>query len=652
MDRFFISSKKGKVKRIPIYRYDFSSDINEQKEQKKKFCKWLTYNPNILLYEIKDTCFFTYIQLPQPETWQYKFVYEKSINPPFDNTSIVSKYLGHLIRHCFQKEFKQYLNRSIFCYEKLEVFPFTLLKCFEYNIEVFPDGEFLIHLLPVSKIVNMGEANHIYFLNLLERNRNNRNTDEMIFTLVEKDSFKRYKLDLLDEDFIIQAWEYCNNRDTKQFHVTFDYHFVSNYSPDIFGKITQDTIKELSSSIDLLIPISKLIEFPDFIELHYKPFLKINVEEPYLKKNLLVGNNTKVSVQKAAYYNGIYQPVHDKVIQPIVVDEGISFANFEELLETFNQGGSIKVLNPIHIPSEDEIDISIFKGLKRKFRQQLLFVVFTRYTLPKDFFQPLMDLKVRFQLYLGNEDLFKLSNFTVKCLEKLGGNLTVIDNTFEPETTYFLGIDLGHFTQGEEKYSNLCTVLFNNKGQLLAYRVVNKIPLNEALSEEALSQAIPFLINHIRQKRLPYPQKFIIHRDGKIHKRDIENIETVLTRKFKINTYDIVEIVKSGYPIIAGFNGDGYYNLESGQVWRMKNKHYAILITNDQVKNKGNVLNPIIIKHRYGNTEFQKIVEQVYWFTKLYTNNLYNSTRLPATTEKANNLAGTSNKQYISTYLA
>jgi hypothetical protein len=62
-------------------------------------------------------------------------------------------------------------------------------------------------------------------------------------------------------------------------------------------------------------------------------------------------------------------------------------------------------------------------------------------------------------------------------------------------------------------------------------------------------------------------------------------------------------------------------------------------------------LKPIIIKHKYGNTDFNKILRQLYVFTKVYTTNLYNSTRLPATTLKANNVVSTSNKVHKNSYL-
>jgi hypothetical protein len=437
----------------------------------------------------------------------------------------------------------------------------------------------------------------------------------------------------------------------KRIIATFDYHFIANYSHKIFGEITENTIKELTSSIDFLAPISGLMELPDFIELHNKPFFEIGINRLANRNNLLIGSDKKVREQKAAFYNGIYQPVSDKVIQPITVD-GVKTDLLNDLLQTFNQGGSIEILNTIKLSSNENIDTSVFKELKKQFKGKLLLTIFTKYQQPKDYFDSIYKLGIRLQMYQGQIDKYKLSNFTVKCLEKLGGTLNIINNTFEPETTYFVGIDLGHTTQNKKKYSNLCVVLFDNRGRLLAHKVIQEIPRNEALDMSALAQAMYSFEELIKKERLPYPQKLIIHRDGKVLDQDIESVDMVIKKGLKINDYDIVEVIKSGYPVIAAYNGQCYRNLESGNSWTLSDKRYAILVTNIQADEKGSVLRPIVIKHRHGVTEFSKLVEQVYWFTKVYTNNLYNSTRLPATTEKANNLVGTSDRRFVSTYMA
>lgn len=664
-ERHFITSKKGKVNCIPIYKYEFTPELNNQKTQKERFCNWLKRNPEILLYDLSETHFSTYLKLKENENWkfdftkknfglkdkpwQYKFIKKNEIKPPFKNTPLVSTYLSQLLKSLFNKHFEQYLNNNTFVLDNLDLTPFHLLKCFQFNIEVFEDGEFYIHFLPVSKIVSATNITNTYLQKLRSSNENNSHTDKMTFSIVECKYFRRRKFDILDKHCIEKVEKFIKGREKTI--ATFDYHFVANYSPNIFGEITENTTKELTPSIDFLAPISKLVEFPDFIELHDKPFFEIKIDKLSNRNNLLIGNDKKVKEQKAAFYNGIYQSVHNKVIQPISVD-GILLNKFKELINKFNQPGSIQILDTIELSSNDRIDISIFKELRKQHKSKLLLAIFTKYQQPRDYFEPIYKVGIKLQMYQGQIDLFKLSNYTVKCLEKLGGFLSVIDNTFEPETTYFVGIDLGHTTQNKERYSNLCVVLFDNKGRLISHKVIEKTPRNEALDMNALAQAMYSFEELIKKEKLPSPQKLIIHRDGKVHDQDIKNFEIVIKKGLRIDNYDIVEIIKSGYPVIATHNGQEYHNLESGDAWTLIDRNYAILVTNIQAKEQGAILSPIVIKHKYGETNFSELVEQVYWFTKVYTNNLYNSTRLPATTEKANNLVGTSNKRYISTYKA
>lgn len=649
-DECFISSRQGRIKSISIHKYNFSPDLNKQKIQKEKFTNWLRRNPDILLCDLKESCFFTYLPLDEKKKWQYDFDNINSIKPLFDNTPRISNYLGQLLRNCYKQHYQQYLNRHTFFNDTIELAPFQLLKCFQYNIEVFSDGEFYIHFLPVSKIVSSTDITNTYLLDLKNDNESNSHTDNMIFSMVDCKDFKRRKFDLLDKHFIEEAHKFMENR--KRVIATFDYHFVANYSPKIFGKITEKTIKKLDPEINLLIPISNRIKLPDFVNIHKKPFYKISIDHIAKRNNLLIGSGKKVKEQKAAFYNGIYQPVNDRVIQPVAVD-GVKTELFKELVGKFNQGGSVQILDTIELSSSDRIDISIFKELKNQYHGKLLLAIFTKYQQPRDYFEPINKVGVKYQIYKGPNDKYKLSNYTVKCLEKLGGFLSVIDNTFEPETTYFVGIDLGHTTQNQERYSNLCAVLFDNKGRLITYKVIQKIPRNEALNKKALAEAMYSFKEKVRKRGLPYPKKLIIHRDGKVHDQDIENFGIVIKKGLKIDNYDIVEIIKSGYPVIATRSDEGnYHNIKTGNSWILKDKRYAILVTNIQAKEQGEILKPIIIKHRYGETDFSELVEQVYWFTKVYTNNLYYSTRLPATTKKANNLVGTSDKRFISTYMA
>jgi hypothetical protein len=644
----FITSRWGRPTHFGVSEYFFTPELNQQEEQKAKFCNWLKKNPDIHLYQLTENSFSTFNKLNTKKgEWQYNTNPTfQSITSPFENTSLVSTYLGKLLRDLYSQQYEQFLNKNIFVVHKLERGLFQLLKCVEFNVEVFPNGEFLIHLIPSSKIIGSAPVSEGYLRSLITSNQNNKEADNMVFRLIDRKRFKSRKFDLLDDDCLPKVETFIQKR--KNIIASFDYHFVANHSPNTFGWINENTSRDLKSSVEFLIPISQMINLPGSIDLHDKPFFEVEANNPIVDKNLLVGGNKRVNLQSAAYHDGIYQPVNGKIIQPVVVGN-MKIDLFYELLMRFNKHGSSSVKDPIYIPSNEDVDKEPFEALIRKYGRNFLLCIFSRYMQPQDFFDPIRKLRLQYQIYHGEISPHQLSNYVVKCLEKLGGLLSIISNTFEPDDTYFVGVDLGHTTNGDEKFSNLGVVFYDNHGRYLTHNVVKELPRNEAINQGALTTAMKLCIHGLRKRGLAFPKKIIIHRDGKMHKQDYEVVHNVITQKIVAQEYDVVEIIKSGYPVIACHKDGEYCNLESGNFWLDAEHCYAILVTNTQSTDV--VRNPIIIKHAYGNTPFERIVDQVYSFTKVYTNNLYNSTRLPATTEKANNVVGTGKRKFVSSYL-
>ena len=300
--------------------------------------------------------------------------------------------------------------------------------------------------------------------------------------------------------------------------------------------------------------------------------------------------------------------------------------------------------------NEIDKEFELPKELTKNKDRLTLNAIFTQNEIPNVFFERLFDSRHVFQIYTGVPEPYKLDNFTVKCLCKTGGILNVIDDLFEPESTYFIGIDLGH---GKD-FSVIGLTLFDYQGIQLKHEVSSCFH-NESLDPFPLKILIFKLYTFVCINKLAVPRKIIIHRDGKSQKYDIDRLVTSIMMIFNVINIDIVEIIKSGYPIIGVFDdiNKKYSTPDSGYYFKDRDENYAILVTNTQVKKseRDRTLNPIIVKQVYGKTEFENIVEQVYWFTKVYTNNLYNSSRLPATTEKANNIVGTGIKRFRSTYL-
>ena len=733
MQEAFLTTRRGFLDSISLYRYDFLDWIIADSNKRDKLKYWLANKSGFLLYCFEDTCFLTFTKLEDESTKQYCINGSTKISAPFENTQSISNLIANLLKKELKKHYKQHLNQNVFVIETIDLFPFHLLKAIEFNIEVFATGHYLIHIMPVSKIIGSKTPIDKNFISHLKKtNKNNSNLSDMEFNLIDKEKFFRKKIDLLDKELSKIVDELLTNN--SNYIATFDYHFLANYSPELFGRITKNTSKNLKTAIQFINPVLDNFRLPDFLNLCEEKYFKVNILELETKNNLLVGGQcenvtlhsksstqygirleytrddisrdelitifpknenvleqlskltlplqikakieqrdtwkhpyitkiftnandvfTRVNKQQASYHNGIFKPVNNWNILPIVCDS-LDIEIFTVLVSTFNSGSkNFNILNPLIIPMNESISREILQTKIQAQQNRTMVAVFCKYQMSKDFFEPIKRFK--FQIYQGDtsdnkQNRAKLSNFVCKCLEKMGGIICAISDTHIDESGYFIGIDLGHTTNGEEKFSNLATVIFDNHGLLIGSNVAKRIPRKENLTEIHCITAFKQLSAILKENKLTHPKHLVIHRDGKLHSTDITSLVNSIRSVWGDISIDIVEIIKSGFPIIAMKNENGSaINPLSGSSYQDNEHKYSILVTNTQADENSVVISPIIIKHKFGNTDFNKIVDQAYWFTKVYTNNLYNSTRLPATTLKANNIVGTSEKQHRQSYL-
>lgn len=730
--QIILTSKHGSIKEIQLYKYQFEEKLSSDKEKFEKLSFWLTNNVSLLVYSIELTCFYSFIELKENPN-QFKYSGKKTLVAPF-NSSQVSNFISYLLRIQLAKKYKQFLNKNIFIVNSIELDIFYLHKCVEFNVEVFPTGDFFIHVFPTSKICSpVISNNRLYFMALKAKNQNNSKPDDMIFSIVNLEKFYRKKINLLDEDYETIIDSILSKNDS--FIATYDYHFMANFNPDLFGKITEKTLKELKQIINFIDPILCEFILPDFFNLSDENYFKAELIEISSKSNLLVGENVsemitihsktatqfglrveytrddvsrdnliidfikneklisdlieytvpvsikakvekhedwakahitmffkpnesvnfKSNVQSASYYHGIFKPVNNKSILPIVIDHK-DISLFKELIEKFNKNSqNFNVLDPLFFKREDEIIAKDLETIIGKNKNKILIVVITKYKMPLGYFDPLKGFK--YQIFQGeiensNQSRAKMSNFTCKCLEKLGGIVTSISDTSLDEAGYFIGIDLGHTTYSGEKYSNLAMAMFDNRGIIIGKTIVEKLPRKENLIEEYCTIALKQLSENFKKnKGLKTPKHIVFHRDGKLHNNDINILKTSVDKVWVDISIDVVEIIKSGYPLmLLKLEKNMISNPAPGNSFQDANKKYGILVTNAQADERDITISPLIIKHKFGNIPFNKIVDQVYWLTKVYTNNLFNSTRLPATTLLANNIVGTSTKVHRASY--
>ncbi|NDU99177.1 hypothetical protein, partial [Spirosoma terrae] len=275
-----ITSKTGVLSQISTHKYAFSEGYKSNSDKRNKFISWLEHQ---YLYEVTEDSFTLLQPLEAKSNPQYKHLQSVYITPPYANTTKISSYVGHLLRGNLSSFYKQFLNYNTFVVEGLNFPPFKLLKAFEFNIEVFTDGEFLIHFLPISKIVSNTQLTPTYLKNL-KSDLIISNVGDLEINVISLDKYKSKKFRLLEEfEKIIQL-----TSDSK-YVGTFDYHFLATFSPEIFAKITECTVKEINKSLAFLREVMQRIDMPDFVKFHSpKEFTKINLKIYSNQSNLLI----------------------------------------------------------------------------------------------------------------------------------------------------------------------------------------------------------------------------------------------------------------------------------------------------------------------------------------------------------------------------
>ncbi|PHI17975.1 hypothetical protein CEQ90_20350 [Lewinellaceae bacterium SD302] len=644
--KYFLTSRYGFIPKIFIYRYDFSETLKSQ--AKEKLCKWLKLDKSIHLYKISESYFVLFNKLDGTSN-QYRFKSAQYLDAPYENIQEVSTFISRLIISGIDDDYKQYHNTNSVIVDNIVLEDYLLLKCVKFNVELFATGRFYIHLYPNTKIINAPELD-TNFINKLHNNISEGVSGVNISLRVEKERF-RITRDLSDKRNLKELCNFIDLNNDKKVFATFNYRSLAKINPSVFREIQSLTLNIIDKEISVIREVASRINL-GICELYKKPFFAFEHRAPSKMKNLVVGGGNIVSKQSAAYHNGMYRGVENTNIRPIYINrEGKEIeSEFYDKLKRYNgNSNGNKLIKPISIKaSEIDSNFELPKSILTERERKTINAVFSEYEIPDDFFDRMYDANQVFQIYVGRPEKYKIDNYAVKCLTKAGGLLNVIYETNENVNTYFIGIDLGHSL----KESVLGLTLFSNKGELIRFQtsICNH---SEALDTFPLKTAMEHLKRHLDINDLPKAKKIIVHRDGKNHIHDINRLVDSIILVFDVIVIDIVEVIKSGYPIIGCYD-NGYLLPNSGDYFKDRDEDYAILVTNTQSKdkNKGQILKPIIIKRKYGRTLFSNLVEQVYWFTKVYTNNLYQSSRLPATTEKANNIVGTGLKRHQSSYLS
>ena len=336
MKQAFLTTRRGLIESITVYRYDFLDWIIADQTQKEKLKYWIEKKSGYLLYDIEDTCFFTFTKLADDLTKQYRINGSKTIEAPFNNTQIISNFIGTLLKTELTKHYQPFLNQNVFSVQTIDLYPFQLLKAIDFNVEVFSSGHYLIHISTVTKIVSSkNPIDNSYISYLLTTNKNNSHNDDMEFNLVNTDKFYRRKIDLLDKELNTHIEEEL--KDNSKFIATFDYHFLANYSPELFGKVTEHTSKNIKQTILFINAAIDNFQLPDFFKLSTEKYFKVDVLELEAKNNLLVGcqsENVTLHSKSQTQYGIRLEYTRDSIASDEII---VIFPKNEKVIEQINQ---------------------------------------------------------------------------------------------------------------------------------------------------------------------------------------------------------------------------------------------------------------------------------------------------------------------------
>lgn len=633
---------------MSVHRYRLSGFVIKDNNKRVQLRKWLQEDPGRGFLEMNKVSFEAVVMLTDTDG---RFSYEgpRTIAVSENNTHYISRLLGAIFTGQWTKKFSSY--NGFFILKENNKGDFIYRKGFIFNIEVFPDGRFLVHFTYRSA-VSLVSRNVFELISMVKKTSDSVAKDHFVI-LYDKASGKKITIKPCGDDAVAMA-----NRFTKQYpeyEINLDYRFLAFYFPTQMGFASGYHKNRIYTVEDLKSASQAMDDFTG-IRLYKQDHLAINPEKIMPAANLKVGKNEIVQKLSQTYHSGIYLPARGYTVVPLVARK--IYTRWEQvriLMEkNFNKHGDLIMHAPIFI--DDIKDVAATSKEIASVSEKVFVLVITSDILHNDFIASLQKARLKYQIGRGLTDNFSLSNFVVKCLTKMKGKVALIATSQVSQDAYFIGFDMGHRhgNPGLQKNSSMAGVLADAYGQIIDTYRINDLQLNEAINKEAFSCMLAAFRSKLISQKRSMPSQLIYHRDGKMHKGDKEHILQVTEECFGLEPEktDIVEIIKSGYPYMYAMEGLKAVNPGAGLSWKLEKYRYALLVSTDQGSGSGELLNPIVIKHRHGSLPLGVIVSQIFWLCKMYSNNIYYPTRLPLTIEQSNNRAGTGSKKYQASYLS
>jgi hypothetical protein len=244
------------------------------------------------------------------------------------------------------------------------------------------------------------------------------------------------------------------------------------------------------------------------------------------------------------------------------------------------------------------------------------------------------------QAYLGNIAagvIAKTGGIPWRIHEVPGGSdvFVGLDVTYDPDTGQHLGAS-----------ANIALA----DGTILASESVS-LQQGETFDVDDVLRIMRNLIRVYVDEEGHPPDHVVIHRDGQFYLDLDDLISQLQDASDFIPKFDLVEIRKSGNPRIAEYRNGAYKVADKGIGFISENGNHSYLATTGQPELKaGNSLGtprPIQIVKRHGSTSLDTLTEQVFWLSEAHVGSISRSTRLPITTEYADQCTEHARKGYL-----
>ena len=232
----------------------------------------------------------------------------------------------------------------------------------------------------------------------------------------------------------------------------------------------------------------------------------------------------------------------------------------------------------------------------------------------------------------GSRTTPKWINLTLQLAQRAGAvpwDLTDLPGV-DPGTC-FVGVDLGHSHATDR--SNIAFTVLDHRGRPAACHVERCDRNNERIPTDVLHRTFDRLLQ--RRRGVP-PTQVIVHRDGRYLDGEVDDIMDAL---HFVSRLSLVAIKKDTCTRLSGPRLEG----ETFQLSDCK----TVLVTNTQSAPRA-MPKPIEIELVHSDRlSMAQVVSQVFWLTRVYHGNAYFPTRLPATTEWADDIAATGRKLHL-----